>query len=459
MPSNDEQHWYKFEPPDSGEPFVVLASSTSLAKSGRAEELNQINEQLQSAGWVLRRESASGDATEPVVTPLLLAPIDPLNVGHVSTPQAALRAALRALPPGPRVGGFLDDLVLDGFPAHKGGGALTRGDFNRVPIAVLTSDPPPRRAREELPQGRRPVIALFDTAISRHPWLDAADPTDPIWVDAEDYGCKLGPRAPGRGEPRGPVSRSTELESDFGHGTFGAGLIRQIAPDALILLFRVMHDDGTIDGDHILNALGWIRGNSGPTIRGEAEVPAEVQDPGRHVDVICLPLGFEFESKDATFTKWLGEVLGDLGDRGVQVVASAGNDGTDQPTYPAAFAVADNPPSTPLVSVGALNPNGRTRAHYSNHGGWVTDWVVGTSVVSTFPLIDGPASSEIGSERRDAESVDPDDFTGGFSRWSGTSFAATAFAGMLGQALLKTDPALSPHERAEIALRASRKRG
>jgi hypothetical protein len=80
------------------------------------------------------------------VTPLLLAPLDPLNVGPVSTPQAALRALPRDL----RVGGFLDDLVLDGFPAHKGG-ALTRGDFNRVPVAVLTSAPPPRRERDGLP--------------------------------------------------------------------------------------------------------------------------------------------------------------------------------------------------------------------------------------------------------------------------------------------------------------------
>jgi len=247
------------------------------------------------------------------------------------------------------------------------------------------------------------------------------------------------------------MSSSKELESDFGHGTFSAGLIRQIAPDALILLFRVMHDDGTINGDHILNALGWI--NDGRTADGEATV----DHPRPEVDVICLPLGFEFESKDATFTKWLGEVLGDLGDRGVQVVASAGNDSTDQPTYPAAFAVADKRPRTPLVSVGALNPNGRTRAHYSNYGDWVTDWAVGTSVVSTFPLVDGVANAELGGEGN-WESVDPDDFTGGFSRWSGTSFAATAFAGMLGQALLTPEvrAAQTPEERAEIALRACR---
>jgi hypothetical protein len=256
------------------------------------------------------------------------------------------------------------------------------------------------------------------------------------------------------------MSSSTELGSAFGHGTFSAGLIRQIAPDALVLLFRVMHDDGTIHGDHILNALGWILDrNSSRTTYEAADMPAEIRDPGRYVDVICLPLGYTSESKDANYTRWLGEVLGDLGERGVQVVASAGNDGINEPVYPAAFARTDKQPRTPLVSVGALNPNGRTRAHYSNYGDWVTDWAIGTSVVSTFPLVDGVANAELGGEGN-WESVDPDDFTGGFSRWSGTSFAATAFAGMLGQALLTTgaltDQALSPQERAEIALRACR---
>jgi hypothetical protein len=80
--------------------------------------------------------------------------------------------------------------------------------------------------------------------------------------------------------------------------------------------------------------------------------------------------------------------------------------------------------------------------------------------VSSFPLIDGGAYAELSGEGRVSESVDPDDFTGGFSRWSGTSFAAAAFAGMFGQALLTTgalaDPALNPNERAEIALRTCR---
>jgi hypothetical protein len=457
MPDNDEQDWYRVEYPP-GPTYLVFASSPWFNEEPNRLEL--LNSPLGGVGWSLTREwdpelegTDAGAITEPVVTPLRLAPLRNV-IPSAATPQGAL-GVFRDTEARQRL--QLDRLLIDGLPAHKPH-ALTRGDFNRVPVAVLTPSPPPRHGRDELPARRRPVIALFDTAISRHPWLDATDPGDPSWLDAEDYDCKLGPRAPAREAPRGPMSNSMELESDFGHGTFSAGLIRQIAPDALILLFRVMHDDGTIHGDHILNALGWIRERmSGPTTLEAADVPVELRDPGRFIDVICLPLGYRSESKDANFTEWLGEVLGDLGDQGIQVVASAGNDGTDEPVYPAAFVLADKQPRTPLVSVGALNPNGRKRAHYSNYGDWVTDWAVGTSVVSTFPLVDGAANAELGGEGS-WESVDPDDFTGGFSRWSGTSFAAAALAGMLGRALLMPDAlaARTPHERAEIALRACR---
>lgn|SRR5262245_12771255 len=448
MPSNDEQEWYPVEY-SPGPTYLVFASQDWLHKN----DLEGIDRDLQNeASWSLTRESDEGTVSEPVVVPLRLSPVKGA-MDAKPTPQEALGVLRDINGRGRSV--QLDELLIDGLPAHKPG-ALTRGEFNRVPVAVMTPSPPPRRERGRLPGGRRPVIALFDTAISHHPWLDAADSADPVWVDAEDYGCRLGPRAPGRGEPLVPISGSNDLESDFGHGTFNAGLIRQIAPDALILLFRVMHDDGTINGDHILNALGWIRDAGNERAAGEAaDAPTELQDPGRYVDVVCLPLGYMSEAKDANFTKWLGEVLGDLGERGVQVVASAGNDGTDELVYPAAFVLTDKRPRTPLIGVGALNPNGRKRAHYSNYGEWVTDWAVGTSVVSTFPLIDGPANPELGGEGN-WESVDPDDFTGGFARWSGTSFAATAFAGMLVQALLKTDPALRKDARAEIALRACR---
>jgi Subtilase family len=456
MPSSKPTS-YVFEPPHQpGPTYLVFADPQWLDDVDGG--LESVNGPLESeAGWSLRKESDQG-TVEGVVLPLLLSPSE--GGAIATTPPGAL-CVLRDIATrrgvGARRGLVLDDLLIDGMPAHKGG-ALTRGDFNRVPVAVVTPSPPPRRERGGLPDRRRPVIALFDTAISPHPWLDTDDPDDPIWLDAEDYGCKLGPRAPARGESRGPRSSTKELESDFGHGTFSAGVIRQIAPDALILLLRVMHDDGMVHGDHLLNALGWIHdGRQGQATLGELQ-PNE--DPRPFVDVVCLPLGYELTSKDKTFADWLGKVLEELGEDGVRIVSAAGNDGTDEATYPAAFATARSLPSTPLVSVGALNPNGRTRAHYSNYGDWVTDWVVGTSVVSSFPLIDGGAHAEVGGEGRDSESVDPDDFTGGFSRWSGTSFAATALAARIGQALLATgaltDPALDAHKRAEIALRASR---
>jgi ferredoxin len=134
-----------------------------------------------------------------------------------------------------------------------------------------------------------------------------------------------------------------------------------------------------------------------------------------------------------------GDELGELGQRDIVVVAAAGNDGEPYPVYPAAFAVAPQQPRTPLVSVGALNTNGRTRAEFSNYGDdlyghWVTAWEVGTSVVSTFPPVDGAARPELVSEGEgNRESADPDDFTGGFARWSGTSFAATIYAAKLAQ--------------------------
>jgi hypothetical protein len=196
-------------------------------------------------------------------------------------------------------------------------------------------------------------------------------------------------------------------------------------------------------------------------------------DPQHFVDIVCLSLGYHIEGpKDGVFTGALARVLGALGQRGVQVVASAGNDATTRPTYPAALTQATKLPPTPLVSVGSLNPN-RTRSIYSNDATWVTDWEVGTGVVSTLPAFDGGKNPTVGIPRpgrATRESLDPDDFSGGvhrpggFARWSGTSFAAAAFAARIAQAMLSTaaagtllaiDPT-SAGQRAAAALKACR---
>jgi serine protease len=75
---------------------------------------------------------------------------------------------------------------------------------------------------------------------------------------------------------------------------------------------------------------------------------------------------------------------------------------------------------------------------YSNEASWVTTWEFGTGVVSTLPRFDGSLNApsgivEAGGTIR--EELDKDDFGGGFARWTGTSFAAAAFAARIAGAL------------------------
>ena len=127
---------------------------------------------------------------------------------------------------------------------------------------------------------------------------------------------------------------------------------------------------------------------------------------------------------------------------GVVVVAAAGNFATSREFYPAAFAREPVPAGqVPVISVGALNPNG-TKAMFSNDGLWVTAWARGAAVVSTYPTdIDASRTPElrIPVNRKPAgilppgrEALDPDDFRGGWAIWSGTSFSAPYMAALIG---------------------------
>ena len=97
----------------------------------------------------------------------------------------------------------------------------------------------------------------------------------------------------------------------------------------------------------------------------------------------------------------------------------------------------------PIVSVGALNPNG-TDALFSNAGPWVRAYAPGAAVMSTLP----PRSRAGWSRRRAprptcgcASRSTPTTSRGGFALWSGTSFAAPLFAGRLAARLVdRVDP-------------------
>jgi serine protease len=284
---------------------------------------------------------------------------------------------------------------------------LTRGDLGRVPV-TMPWEPPPRPGAT----GRRTVVALLDTAVEPHRWLGEPDAElggDGFWVDARRLGWNPGPRLP-QPPARGGVFARALAEYE-GHGTFNAGLIRQIAPAAQLLAVHTIADDGEIHGDHVLNALAWLT------------------DHLQAGDVVCLPFGWRPAlTADKRFLALLAEVLGRLADQRVLVVAAAGNDGGEAPIYPAAFAGSGGTPADYRIrSVGALNvEHDPAPAYYSNSGEWVTAWEVGTSLVSAFPAVNAGAAPEY--EGRGRRSADPDDFSSGTARWSGTSFAAAVHA-------------------------------
>jgi hypothetical protein len=339
---------------------------------------------------------------------------------------------------------------LYGDPAKEGHAGVGRAAIS------MASYPPPRLPDTAVPGGRRPVVAILDTRIGSHDWLDGSG-DDRCWVDARalDWPRMAEPVADeGGGDVTPPDGK---LDTHAGHGTFIAGLIRQIAPDATVLSLPLMHGDGHLNEDDVLTALEWLRDRSREAV---ADPDAKA---GQFVDVVSMSFGYyERDDDDRKYTQKLANLLGDLGSLGIRVVASAGNHGQTAPVYPAALADTNHSPKplTALVSVGARNPDG-SQAKYSNYGPWVSQWDIGTAVISTIPSRFGSVSA-LGTPTV----YSAHGFGSGFARWGGTSFSTAAFAGRLARALtdgaqgdsmlaLTTDAA---HGRAAAALTEAQRR-
>lgn len=327
---------------------------------------------------------------------------------------------------------------MQGGPFVPGGGGATGpiaeygqpGRGARAPIAYVGDLP--NRA-EKLP-GRRPVVAVLDTGVGSHPWLDGLVRRD---VDLDGESASLPPTVPDpelRGDVIGPLDGV--LDTHSGHGTFICGLIRQLCPDADVTAIRVMHSDGIVDESDLNWALAVLDARLARTQAGRTK--------DGHLDVVVLSLGYYHESPLLlpTDDSVLRSLLANLAKRGVAVVCAAGNDGTLRPFYPAAYAVVDGADGqVPLLSVGSLNPDSSV-ALFSNSGDWVTAWDTGAALISTFPTtFNGGAAASVdlpdpsGQPRR---TIDPDCYRNGFGTWSGTSFAGPVLAGRLAQDLIDT---------------------
>lgn len=342
-------------------------------------------------------------------------------------------------------------------PVGGGGHTLSLG---RVPVDMV--NPMPERRKLD----RRLRVAVLDTGVpSEHPAFDVSDRSegkDSFVVVDHAFQTRLGEHndspAPPLDDPwDGPVHEPTligEVASHFGHGTFITGLLRQMSPDAQVYSLRVVHNDGLSYEHEIIGALHHVADQVEAARGGDAEAFA--------VDVVVLAMGYVDEAADDMPGGWMGGAVDRLTRLGIPVVAAAGNQSSDRPFYPAAYAAypqAEN--AAPILSVGALNPNLHI-AMFSNEGPWVSCYATGAGLVSTYPteargsrMPDRRSNSTFRDRHR--ESHDPDDFSAGYAVWGGTSFAAPIAAAYLLNAIAESgveevQDAVKAAERAHAAL-------
>jgi subtilisin family serine protease len=135
-----------------------------------------------------------------------------------------------------------------------------------------------------------------------------------------------------------------------GHGTMVAGILAALAPDAMIMPIRAFDDNGNADHFTIAKAIRWA------------------VDHG--ADVINMSFGTLENSKI------LKDAI-EYGHRnGVTMIASAGNENTDEPQYPAAF--------DKVVSIAATNLRDM-KAPFSNYGSFVDVAAPGVSIITAYP--------------------------------------------------------------------------
>ena len=223
-------------------------------------------------------------------------------------------------------------------------------------------------------EGSGVIVAVFDTGID----LDHPDLKDVEIVYAWNY-----------------VEDSSNVTDVDGHGTLVAGVIAAttnnqigiagIAAKTKLAIFKVLEESGG----------SWM---------DLARAVREARGVG--ADVYVMSLGGTVGGRAGSLVERELELAYDSG--GV-IVAAAGNDGTDVPTYPAAY---DN-----VIGVGALEKND-TRASWSNYGSNVELMAPGVSIASAY-------------------------LDGRYAYASGTSFAAPHVAGVVAL-LLGKEPSLTP---------------
>ena len=239
-------------------------------------------------------------------------------------------------------------------------------------------------------KGKGVTVAVIDTGITPGPDLQ-----DTAFVEGYDF-----------------VNNKIDASDDHGHGTHVAGTIAQttnnrygvagVAYQAKLMPLKV------------LSAFG------GGTTADIAEAIRFAADHG--ADVINMSLGGGGDSQ------LMKEAIDYAYQKGVVLVAAAGNENRNASSYPARYPR--------VISVSALDINGE-RAPYSNYGAGVD--------------IAAPGGSEAGKILQ--ETIDPSTGKSVFREYQGTSMAAPHVAGVA--ALIKASGVTNPEKVAQILQQSS----
>jgi subtilisin family serine protease len=244
---------------------------------------------------------------------------------------------------------------------------------------------------------------LLEDHADEHPWLaeDVRRGRDPDG-NIQPWETELLPDPPADPGPPVQPAGPPRIPPYTGHGTFVAGVVRCMAPEAELIVANIFKIAGSALEDHLVRQLRHALGLGVDIFHLSIAAPTR-QD---------IPL--------AAFERWLRLLHRHY--KGAVCVVAAGNDSARRPVWPAAL------PQT--VSVGALTADWRDRADFSNYGSWVDVYAPGRDLINAY------ATGEY--RCRDDPYTDQLRNFYGMAKWSGTSFSTPIVTGLIAARMWRT---------------------